>query len=62
MFIKHEDQWKEDIWKKPKLRNYVKLSDYATESHVFLSLKRKQRALCAQLRTGTSPLAVEVGK
>jgi hypothetical protein len=63
LLSKYEDQWKQDIWKKPKLRNYVQFkNDYVTEPYIFLNLKRRQRSLCAQLRTSTLPLAVEVGR
>ena len=62
LFRKYEDQWKQDIWKKPKLRNYVQFkNDYVTEPYIFLNLMRRQRSLCAQLRTSTLPLAVEAG-
>lgn len=45
----------EDICKKPKLRNYIQIKgDYY--------LQRRQRSLCAQLRTGSLPLAIEVGR
>ena len=63
LFRKYEDQWKQDIWKKPKLRNYVQFkNDYVTEPYIFLNLMRRQRSLCAQLRTSTLPLAVEAGR
>lgn len=43
----------EDICKKPKLRNYIQIKDD-------YYLQRRQRSLCAQLRT--LPLAIEVGR
>lgn len=37
LLSKYEDQWKQDIWKKPKLRNYVQFkNDYVTEPYIFL--------------------------
>ena len=46
-----------------KLRNYVHFKeDYITEPYVAFNLKRGQRSLCAQLRSGALPLAVEVGR
>lgn len=59
----HQQQWKVAIWKKPKLRNYVQSkNEYSTESYVSFNLKKGQRSLCAQLRAGVLPLAVEVGR
>ena len=52
-----------DICKKAKLRNYIQIKDdYVTEPYVVFNLKRGQRSLCAQLRSGALPLAVEVGR
>lgn len=51
----YKEQWKEDICKKPKLRNYIQIKDD-------YYLQRRQRSLCAQLRTGSLPLAIEVGR
>ena len=49
--------------KKPKLRNYVQIKeDYFTEPYVACNLQKGQRSLCAQLRAGVLPLAVEVGR
>lgn len=63
MLTTQKDIWKEEILKKPKLRNYVLFkSDYSTEPYVSLKLKRRQRSLCAQLRSGTLALAIEVGR
>ena len=59
----YKEQWKEDIYKKPKLRNYIQMKDdYYTEPYIKLNLQRRQRSLYAQLRTGTIPLAIEVGR
>lgn len=59
----YKTQWKCDVLKKPKLRKYVIFKKvYDTEIYVRLNLSRKQRSLCAQWRTGTLPLAVEVGR
>jgi len=63
LLSKYENQWKREIWKKPKLRNYVQFkNDFVTEPYIFPNLKRRQRSLCAQLRTSTLPLAVGVGR
>ena len=63
LFFNYTDLWKEEIWKKPKLRNYVLFkNDFVTEPYVYLNLKRRQRSLCAQLRFGILPLAIEVGR
>ena len=54
--------WRVDICKKAKLRNYIQFKeDYITEPYVAFNLKRGQRSLCAQLRSGALPLAVEEG-
>ena len=56
-------QWKEEIWAKPKLRNYVQIKEgFHTELYITFNLRRGQRSLCAQLRSGTLPLAIEVGR
>ena len=56
-------QWKANTLTKPKLRNYIQIKDeFITENYVTSNLKRRQRSLCAQLRSGTLPLAVEVGR
>lgn len=40
--MKYEDQWKQDTWKKPKLRNDVQLkNDYVIEPLYFYSFKEK---------------------
>ena len=63
MFIVHKEKWRNDLLSKPKLRNYILFkSDYVTEPYVTLKLSRRQRSLCAQLRAGTLPLAIEVGR
>lgn len=60
---KYQEQWKVEIWKKPKLRNYVQIKEeYFTEPYVAFNLEKGQRSLCAQLRAGVLPLAVEVGR
>ncbi len=61
--LKTYKEQQKDICRKPKLKNYIEIKDdYRIEPYVKLNLQRGQRFLCAQLRTGTSPLAVEVGK
>ena len=60
---KYQEQWKVDIWKKPKLRIYVQIKEECfTEPFVAYNLEKGQRSLCAQLRAGVLPLAVEVGR
>lgn len=63
LFQTQKEQWMEEIWNKAKLRHYVQFKeDYFTEPYILLNLRRGQRSLCAQLRTGTLPLAIEVGR
>ena len=63
MFMNYTEAWKEDIWRKPKLRHYILFKyNFGTEPYVHLNLKRRQRSLCAQLRFGVLPLAIEVGR
>ena len=51
------------IWSKPKLRTYCLIKDqYQAEAYVNYNLNKRQRSLCAQLRTGTLPLALETGR
>ncbi len=37
-------------------------SEYATENYVLYNLTKKQRSLCAQLRSGILPMMVETGR
>ncbi len=48
---------------KPKLRIYslIKFA-YEPEHYVTLNLSRAQRSVCAQLRCGILPLAIETGR
>ncbi len=52
-----------DIWRKPKLRTYCVIkTSYSVESYVKYNLTKRQRSLCAQLRSGTLPIALEIGR
>ena len=60
---KYKQKWSEEILYKPKLRTYCLIkSVYQTEQYVTLNLTRAQRAVCAQLRCGILPLAIETGR
>ncbi len=53
-------QCKREIWSKPKLRNYIQIKgNFCTEPYITLNLKRGHWSQCAQLRSGTLPLAIE---
>lgn len=48
---------------KAKLRNYVQIrNEYSTKSYVSFHVKKGQRFLCAQLRAGVLPMAIQVGE
>lgn len=47
----HEKIWSGDVWYKPKL----------ILPYVRLNLTKSQRSMCAQLCSGTLPLAIETG-
>ena len=56
-------QWKEELNAKPKLRTYVKFKEnYGTESYVKFCMNRTERSLIAQIRSGTLPINIEVGR
>ena len=55
--------WKKEIKKKPKLRTNFKFkNEHKTEKYVTLNLRSNERSVLAQLRTGTLPLQIEVGR
>ena len=63
LFLNFKTKWSNDLWLKPKLRTYVQIKDsFCPESYVTCFLSRSQRSLCAQLRCGILPLAIEVGR
>ena len=63
MFLNYKERWATEIWLKPKLRTYVLIKDtYSPEPYVYLNLTRSQRSVCAQIRSGTLPLAIETGR
>lgn len=63
LFFKYKEEWANDIWCKPKLRTYCQLKNvYGPEPYMTLPLDRSKRSLCAQLRAGILPLAIEVGR
>lgn len=58
-----QDKWLNEIMTMPKLRTYIQLKDvFKTEFYVKTNLRRNQRSLIAQLRTGILPLALETGR
>jgi len=55
--------WKNELYTKPKLRTYVQFKEcFEVENYVKLSHHRLQRSLIAQLRSGTLPLNLEIGR
>ena len=63
VFARYKEKWCSDIWYKPKLRTYCLIKDtYSVEPYVKYNLSRRQRSLCAQIRSGTLPLALETGR
>ncbi len=59
----YREKWSVDIWHKPKLRTYCVIKNsYGVESYVKYNLTRRQRSLCAQLRSGTLQIALETGR
>ncbi len=56
LFLQYKEKWSADILHKPKLRTYT------VENYVKQNIPEIQRSLCAQLRSGTLPLAVETGR
>lgn len=62
-FELYKKKWDSDILCKPKLRTYILIKDsFGPEPYVTLNLTRAQRSVCAQLRCGTLPLALETGR
>ena len=58
-----ENDWKNKLKTKPKLRTYIKFKDwYKTEDYVRFNICRRQRSLMAQFRIGILPLHVETGR
>ena len=48
---------------KPKLRTYVTIKNrFGKEKYVTAPLAKRQRSLCAQLRSGVLPLHLETGR
>ena len=63
LLIVFKEKWANDIWLKPKLRTYCQMKNsYGPEPYVTLPLEKSKRSLCAQLRMGTLPLSLEVGR
>jgi hypothetical protein len=55
--------WKNELYTKTKLRTYITFKEnFKTENYVEFCKNRLQRSLLAQLRTGTLPLNIEVGR
>ena len=55
--------WKEEIYKKPKLRFYVQFkNDFHTESYIKINLSSKEKSYLSQLRLGILPIAIETGR
>ena len=63
MFLGHKESWAADLWCKPKLRTYRLIkNNYGPELYVTQNLSKGQRSFCAQLHSGTLPLALETGR
>ena len=62
MFHKYEESWSVDFWCKPKFRTYRLKKDYGPEPYVTQNVSKSQRSFCAQLHSGTLPLALETGR
>ena len=63
LFENYKQKWSEDVLCKPKLRTYSLIKHiYHPEHYVTLNLSRAQRSICAQLRCGILPLALETGR
>ncbi len=63
LFREYKEKWANDIWHKQQLKTYRLLKYvYSPEPYVTLPLDRSRRSLCAQLRTGILPLAIEIGR
>ena len=56
-------EWKEKLNSKPKLRSYKQFkSEKQIENYIKLNLSNKERSFLAQLRMGTLPLFIEMGR
>ena len=63
MFSRYKENWSRELWYKPKLRTYCLIKNtYNVEPYVEYNLNKRQRSLCAQIRSGTLPLALETGR
>jgi hypothetical protein len=57
------ESWKAEINSKPKLRTYILFKEnFQVENYVKYSKNRLNRSLIAQLRSGTLPLNIEIGR
>ena len=57
-----QEQWREEIDNKPKLRTYKLFkNEFKTEDYVFCN-DRQKRSLVAQVRIGILPLRIETGR
>jgi hypothetical protein len=55
--------WARDIQNLPKLRTYRLFKrEFKTEEYLLLNLKKNERSLLAQFRTGILPLRIETGR
>ncbi len=54
------DEWKTNLYLKPKLRTYVLFKqNYCTENYVKYCMSHQQRYLIAQLKLGILPIHIE---
>ena len=55
-----EEEWKQIIHTKPKLRSYIKFKmKYHTEEYLKMCMTKYQRSLLSQFRAGILPLRIE---
>ena len=59
----NEEEWKEDISNKPKLRTYRLFKEtFSTENYICCYMSKRNRSLLAQFRLGILQLEVETGR
>ena len=60
---KSQNQWRNNVQQKPKLRTYMLFKDeLRTEEYIKQHLNKRKRSLLAQTRLGILPLHIETGR
>ena len=63
ILAKQENEWREALLNKPKLRTYITFkTNFYTEKYVKKYTCKRERSLFAQLRIGILPLLIETGR